>query len=418
MLRLLALLALFAVPSQAVERKTLRLNDFSCGLILGQGYDQGSTIGRIAPGCSRDATNVYFSKKNGAVTARERYKGANTSAINSNSTSTVQWLGDFFDSSKTSYLLARSNEYMARCTGNSPLSCTVITGVQLNSTTPIQGIVTLNRAWFVGGGTKPFSIDRNFVVRFNVNAPDGTLIGDFRNKLLISGVPGNESTLYISGQDNAEDWTNGTQTTSPLTFTVGGSNNPEIITCLMGNQDDVYRVGTIAKIFSLLGFDQDDFRMAESAKVGCYTPRSATIFSDGSMIWLGDNGFYELRANDLKLISGNIKTLGERIAFQGLSHVKGDRIRNFASGDHKGDFWFSYVLSAAAGYTDNTSVVVYERPNGNWTTFTGINASSFARYGGSCNSLDPFHFGNSNADGSINAFGIQGNTTGGASTPR
>lgn len=414
-MRVLILFLLIPLASHAIERKNFRINDFSCGLVLGQGYDQGSTVGRVAPGCSRDASNVYFSKKNGSVISREQYMGENTTAVNSNSNATVQWGADFSDNSQDSYALVRSSQVMAQCSGNAPMSCTTISGVTLNSTTPIQGIVTLNRAWFVGGGTTPFSIDRNFAVTFNARAPRGTLIGAYRNRLLISGAPGAESTLYLSGQDNAEDWTLGSQTTSPVTFTAGGSDNPEIITCLMGNQDGVFRVGTIAKLFSLVGVDQDDLRLIEAAQVGCRTPRAATIFPDGAMIWLGNDGFYELVGNSLKLISGNIKTLAERIAFQGLSHVKGDRIRNFTSGDHKGDYWFSYIIAAAAGYTDNNSVLVYERPSGNWTQFTGINASSFFTYGTSCNALDAFHFGNSNGDGIVYAFGIQGNTTGGAS---
>ena len=423
---LIFLLLLFSVlPSHALERKVERITDFSCGLVLGQGYDQGGKIGRINFGCSRDAQNVYFTKKNGAVIAREQYAGANSTATSASRTAismsassqgTVQWLEDFADNAGTAYTLLRSSQNITYCDSSTPPICTFLPGVVLKTTAPIQGIVALNGAWIIGGGTAPFFVGRDFAVAwFPPNAPQGTLIASFRNRILIAGVPGRESILYISGQDNGLDWTTGNRSTSPFTMNVGGLANPELVTCLMGVQNDAFRIGTTKKLYSLLGFSQDDFRIAETANVGVYNARGAVVFPDGEMIWSGNDGFYSLSGNELKKISLNIDTLARRIAVQGSFASRGERPRNFTAGNHNGDYWFSYIIAASLSYTENDSILVYERPRGAWTQFTNIAAASFANLSAPCFSHDKFHFGNADGNGKFFSFGRKGVNAGNAS---
>ena len=425
-----ALLLFSVLPAHALERKIERISDFSCGLVLGDGYEHGSKPGSLNRGCSRDAENVYFSKKHGAVSAREKYISS-LDSVAGDADAIVSWMGDFQDNSNNSYFIIRTSTEVLRCTNATPPVCTRLV-LRTHPDYILDGIPYLNRMWMVNGTTSTtaavFSLDRDLNFEYHPQAPHNTLvsgfynrvfiIAGFRNRLLITGARGSESLLLFSGQDDGEDWTVGNQSTSPFNLRVGGNTNSEFVTCLMGVRNDAFYIGTLNKIYAVLGYSQDDFRLVEVANIGCLAPRSPVIFPEGDMIWLSRDGFYKMSGNSIEKISGNIDTLAKLIAVRALAHhtATGARFYNYSAANNNGDYWFSYTLDASPGTTfaPNDTVLVYERPGNNWTSFTGIRAASFVHNSGSCFSINDLYFGNSNGDGNVYSFGFQGSAKTGA----
>jgi len=273
----------------------------------------------------------------------------------------------------------------------------------------------MGRLWGVGGGTTPFSYTSGNAFAFHPDAPGGSLVDTFRNRILVSGVSAAGSSLYMSGELNGLDWTTGAQSTSPMTWSIGGVDDILDISCLMGIYNDVYIIGKLDSLWAMYGFDQDDLivRLLNGG-VGCAAERSVVHMDDGRMIWLGFDGFYELSGGGIRPISQNIDALAKKIGSQARLAKQG-RLgrRNFVAFQHKGRYWFSYVLNSGTSFVDNNAILVYEG-DGVWTQFDNLNISSFANYSGTVLNEQPMHFGNSNSNGYIYIFGYEGGLTAGS----
>jgi len=142
-------------------------------------------------------------------------------------------------------------------------------------------------------------------------APDGSLIDVFRNRLLISNVSGSQSQIHLSGDLDGEDWTLPTieLSTSPADIPIGGVNDGDNVTCLMGTYGDKYLIGKENALFSLYGFSNDDFTLREiSREVGCLEDRSVQE-KNNRLYWLSKRGVERLSGNIIERVSDPVRDL-------------------------------------------------------------------------------------------------------------
>ena len=413
----LSLIFFYLIPLHSAERISSQIEDFSCGLVLGESFDLGLALSKFGPGCSQDARNVYFSKRKGSVIAREQSKKSLNVTVNATS-GTIRNIVNFptylSGALNSGVLWVASELDISRCIGNAPMACTNIESVFNSSHTSIRSHAVLDSLVYVGGGRTPLAVSSVDSARTAINPPadisSATLVGSFRDRLLLAGSTGTLSSLYLSGEENIFDWALGSQSTSPAILSIDGVDNTKKITALAGEDGDGYLIGKMDSIWKLYGFDLDDFEVRKIIDgIGIVCGDCYARSKDGTIIFLARDGFYMKRGNDITYISEKIRDLAERIATQAIrgTNTRPEN-RQFAAIFNKDAFWFSYVVSGNNTFTENSSILVYELKTNSWTQFTGINASSFAHYGSPCLIQQSLVWGNSNGDGQIYSFGYQG----------
>lgn len=145
-------------------------------------------------------------------------------------------------------------------------------------------------------------------------APHGTLNDGFRNRILEANVTGNQSRLYMSGELDGEDWTIGpTQSTSPIILPIGGVNDGNRITCLMGVYGDSYLIGKQDSLYALSGFEYDEFAIREvSREVGCIDDKTVQE-KNNAIYWMSKRGYEKLYGSAITRVSDPIKDIIETI---------------------------------------------------------------------------------------------------------
>lgn len=413
------ILLFLAINAFGLEKLQVDIQDFSCGLVLtGESgiIEAGIKGEKINPGCVSDAQNVFFREKFGSVIARKNIGRFNSpSTVIGNANSTIENMFELRNQDGSYTTIIRSSSTLARCSGTAGPgnpACTTFSGVTFNSTTPSSGVIALGRVWFIGGGTTPFYTDSSFNITFVNSMPQGTQIATHRNRLLIIGVPANLSRLYLSGESDGEDWTLGGNSTSPAIISIGGVNDFNSITCLMGSLDDIYIIGKLDSKYGLYGFDQDDFQIRLlNDEIGCSSEGAVSLTDYGSMIFLSRDSVYEYYGSYRK-ISENVDALVRRIGAIAARSKQGGSTqtrRKFASIYYKNKYFLSYTSSALTGFVNNDNVLVYEGQN-TWTKIYGMNAASFINRGDNYLAEDSLYFGNSNGDGNLYQYGCVPNS--------
>jgi hypothetical protein len=279
--RLLLLLAL-AVPAQAQQEAVFSLPLFT------EGLHTRYSANAIPDGALSDALNVLLDEDvNGVVVSRNGYAKYNASAITN--TKTVRGLWPFDASDGTKYLVALSSAAFYKTTGDG--TWTAITGLSGYSSTKEFDCVQTLGAFYCGNGDTVFSWNGTSTATLT-GAPIGNLLGRFRNRLLIAGIPGSKARLRGSGELDTSDWTvqvPGVSTT-PFNIAFGGADDGEEITCLMGAYQDVFIVGKRQSLWGLYGFGRADFQVREiSREVGCLEQRSVRE-KNNCLYWLSLRG--------------------------------------------------------------------------------------------------------------------------------
>lgn len=257
------------------------------------------------------ALNVLVDEDvDGVVVRRNGFAKCNTSAIGSGQT--IRGLWTFDDDDGTFYHVALSSETFYKHTGD--CSWTAITGLtNYSQTLDFDCTQALGKLWCANGSTV-FYWDGTSTKTVS-GAPAGSLIDNFRNRIVISKVSGNLSRFYLSGELDGEDWTipGVASSTSPAIIAVGGVNDGNQVNCLMGTYGDTYFIGKRKSIFGLYGFSRDDFALREfSREVGCLEDKTVQE-KNNALYWLSLRGVEKMYGNNIERVSDPVRDLIDTI---------------------------------------------------------------------------------------------------------
>ncbi len=332
LLAALALRASAQSPSQTeslIDVKDLQ----QCGLITRFPGDI------IAPNCLQQSTNL-LSDRTGVPTRRLGYSPYNGTACPG--AQPIRGMWPFYANNGLQYLVMLSSNSLFYSPGDG--TCNYVPGLQgaFSGTATMEcvqsgaaaGGSTGAHLWCTDGIDPVFAT--NVVSTTAVTqAPAGYHIGTFRNRILVSGVPGTGSNgsgsqVYLSGELNGLDYTIPAiqLTTSPAIISVNGINDGQIVACLMGEFQNQYLIGRGYDLWGLSGYDLSDFTLRKiSDQVGCLEPRSVQEVTN-VVYWLSHRGVegytgtqinrvsYPIDANIIPIIASAGNTLTESLSSQ------------------------------------------------------------------------------------------------------
>lgn len=362
MTRLLLLLLALPAGAQIVDQ-VFPLPLFKDGL-----YTRYSA-NAIPDGGLAEALNVLLDQDvDGVVVARNGYSKYNTTAITD--TKTVRGLWAFDASDGTKYMVAHSSQNFYKTTGDG--IWTAITGANNFSVAKDFDCVQTLGKLYCGNTDTVFSWDGTSTATVSA-APLGNLLGRFRNRLLIAGVSGAKSRLRGSGELDTSDWTlqiPGVSTT-PFSIALGGSDDGEDITCLMGAFQDVFVIGKRSSLWGLYGFGRTDFQVRElSREVGCLEQRSVRE-KNNCLYWLSQRGVEKFCGASIDRVGDPIRNnIDTIVAAAGNTRSLTDTTQS--------DFEQGNLTASGPGAPMNTTIA----PNSlvsSRTSFTDGSAAEFAQ---------------------------------------
>ena len=238
----------------------------------------------------------------GVVVRRRGYAKYNATAITN--TKNVRGLWAFDANDGTKYLVGLSSAAFYKSTGDG--SFTAITGLSgFSSSSEWNCTSTLGKLWCADGNTI-FYWDGASTATVTT-APSGTLIDRFRNRVVVSGISGSRARVRLSGELDGIDWTSGIASTSPANIAVGGVNDGNVVTCLMGAYQDVFLIGKLDSLWGLYGFGRNDFELRElSREVGCLEQKSVQE-KNNCLYWVSKRGVERMCGNQIERISDPIR---------------------------------------------------------------------------------------------------------------
>lgn len=275
-------------PPAPPETQEVRIGPSNCGLFT----RYASHL--IPDGCYQEAVNVIFDSDLG-VQRRRGYAAFNGVALST--PMAIRRAYNFDAPDGQHYVIAVSSDklWKAGTDGIFTALTGVISGSENTSCTQALG-----KLWCVNRVNGLFYWDGTAVSTTAVSAgPLGSLAANFRNRVLVADVANNQTRLYASGYLDGTDWTTGSQSTAPFIQPLGGVNDGDKITCLMGTYGDFFVIGTQTRLYGLYGFDNNDFQVREiSREVGCLENTSVQEY-DGSLVWLSRRGLERMRGTSL-----------------------------------------------------------------------------------------------------------------------
>ncbi len=326
----LAMRAVAQTPSQTesvIDVKDLQ----QCGLITRFPGDI------VAPNCFQQSNNI-LSDRTGVPTRRLGYSLYNANACPGGQP--IRGIWPFYASNGTSYLVMLSSNSLFYSPNDG--TCNYITGLQgaFSGTATMEcvqsgaaaGGSTGAHLWCTDGIDAVFAT--NVISTTAVpQAPTGNHIGTFRNRIVVSGIPGSGSNgsgsqFYLSGELNGLDFTIPAVqlSTSPAIISVNGINDGQNITCLMGEFQNQFLIGRPYDLWGFSGYDLTNFNLRKiSDQVGCLEPRSVQEVTNVKY-WLSHRGVegytgtqinrvsYPIDANILPIISGAGNVLTNSLA--------------------------------------------------------------------------------------------------------
>lgn len=262
----------------------------------------------IPDGSLSEALNVLLDEDvdGVVVAARGRTKYNPTAISDGIATATVRGLWPFDATDGTRYFVAFSSQSFYKSTGDG--LWTQIAGLNgFSLATDFDCTQTIGKLW-CANGVVFFSWDGASTAAV-AGAPIGSLVGKFRNRVLLSGISGSKGRVRGSGELDGTDWTvqiPGVSTT-PFSIAFGGADDGEDVVCMMGAYQDAYIVGKRKSLWGLYGFGRTDFQVRElSREVGCIEQRSVKE-KNNCLYWMSLRGIEKYCGASIVRISDPIR---------------------------------------------------------------------------------------------------------------
>lgn len=280
----------------------------------------------LQPGCLQSVQNAYFDD-DFSFKRRGGYSAYNPTACAGGSTIKGEW--PFYGRDGVQYLIVFSSNsmYYSAADGN----CNLINPSNGGSFWNLTASAEMQCAQGMGKLVCTDLLDPVFetdIVTSNTisGAPQGSLIGFFRNRFWIGGVSGNLTQLYSSGQYNETDWTLNLYpnlSTSPVQIDISGANDGQKMTCFLGQFQNQFLIGRNYDLFGLAGYDNRDFTMRKvSEQIGCIQPKSAQEVNN-NLYWVSKRGVEDYTGTQIVPASYPIDpTIRQVIAATGNSQSK------------------------------------------------------------------------------------------------
>ena len=285
---LLILLALclpaFSQTPGADDQVWTMPNPKDCGLITRFSPNQ------LPPGCLQSVNNIYFDN-DWSMMRRGGYSLYNLTPINTPAIGAVKGLWPFYSTDGTKYLVAFSSGAMWSSKADG--AWTAITGLGgLSASAEMQCVQAMGYLWCTDEIDAVFKT--NVISTATVTlAPQGTLISTYKNRIVIAGVSGNQTQLYLSGELDGDDWALNLYpqlSTSPAIIDISGTNDGDKINCLMGQFQGQFLVGRNYDLYALYGNDNRSFGLSKvSQQIGCIEPKSIQEVNN-VLFWVSKRG--------------------------------------------------------------------------------------------------------------------------------
>lgn len=272
----------------------------------------------LQPNCFQSVANVLFDS-NGSMDRRNGYAAYNLTACTGSQP--IKGLWPFFATDGTKYLIAFSSNSLFYSNGDG--TCKAISALpSLCSTCEMQCVQAFGQLNCTDGTDAAFQTDVNSTATLT-GAPAGTLISSYQNRLVMAGVSGNQTYVYLSGFLNAKDWTLNLYpnlSTSPVQIPISNNNDGAKINCLMGTYQGCFYVGRDYDLYQLCGESNQNFTLTNfSREVGCVEPKSIQEVNN-VLYWLSKRGAEALTGTQINPVSYPIEpTINQIIAAAGNS---------------------------------------------------------------------------------------------------
>jgi len=233
---------------------------------------------------------------------RNGYEKMSATALGSGS-DPVTGLWRYFDSDGNEWIISFSSRtFWKNISGNAP---TQFGPTQTVDTVP-DCATNLGKIWCTDGTDDVWWFDGTSTGAVS-SAPKGRLIEPWRTRLAIADVASNRSTIYISEDGDGTSWTAGDLETDPFYKQIGGANDGQYITGVVGSYLDNLVVFRRSDIWFGQGFDQTDLQWRKvSNEVGCIDGRTVQEL-DGSLLFLSNRGMEKMTGWNIENISEPIR---------------------------------------------------------------------------------------------------------------
>lgn len=305
------ILSLLLVPSAVFsqgldggEKEFLYPEFTQCGLVTKW------SSAKIPPNCLQTSLNVLFDEDL-SVYRRNGYTVYNTVPCSDLKSIKGMWAFNSPDGQRFMVINSSQSFFYSKWDG----LCTSISGLSgFNTVENFECTQTLGKLWCTNGVDTPFYWD-GISTKSITGMPIGDKIGNFRNRVVISGVSGELSRIRLSGEGNGEDWTLVIpgRSTSPSSIDISGTNDGERIKAIMGTYQNSLLIGRENDIWGLYGNDRRDFTLRQiNNQIGIIDGRTSQE-KDNSIVWMSRRGLEKMSGATIERISDPIRDITDDI---------------------------------------------------------------------------------------------------------
>lgn len=301
MSRVLFVALLFIAPhvgAQSVttqQERTISLDKFdSCGFV------SRFSPNKIAKECFQSLSNAVLDK-DFSILRRNGYALYNATPCTGSKQ--IRGLWPFYATDGSQYIVIQSSGSMFYSKADG--TCTPISGLSgLSLTANMSCVQGLGYLWCSNGTDTPFRTNIASSTSI-VTAPFGKYVGFFRNRIVMSGVPGSLTNVYLSGELDGTDWTipGIILSTSPAIVRINGVNDGLGVKCLLGEFQNNYYIGRDYDLWALAGYDNRDFTLRQvDSQIGCFEPNSPRLVNN-QLNWMSHRGIEGLVGTQIQWLS-------------------------------------------------------------------------------------------------------------------
>lgn len=199
----------------------------------------------------------------------------------------------------------------------------------------------------------------------------------YNNQLFLGGFSSMLSTLYWSDVGIPEQ-------IQPQSFAEFRTNDGDRLTGMRAYQNDLI-VTKLRSCHRLSGEVPENFSIQQlSDQYGCLSNRTMISYNQ-QLLWLDEKGIIQYNGADIGIISNKVESIFIRMNVAAA-------IENACAVHNKAKNQVEFQIPVD-GSTINNFTVVYDYLSNRWTTYEGINASSYAIIKGNRDTKRPFYGG-------------------------